>query len=75
MLFIPSFLSRKSQAMSRARRSVSDADIQQYDVFRTKQKEEAETAGAGSFSFDDPVPGEGSSAEGAAEVDDEDLYG
>jgi transitional endoplasmic reticulum ATPase len=40
------------EAMSRARRSVSDKDIRQYEQFITKMKAEANAAGAGGFSFD-----------------------
>jgi transitional endoplasmic reticulum ATPase len=41
------------EAMSRARRSVSDKDIRQYDEFTAKMKSDAAASGAGgSFSFD-----------------------
>ena len=56
--------------MSRARRSVSDKDIQQYDVFRSKLQDEANEAGAGTFSFDDV---EGNDA--VEEMSEDDLYG
>ncbi|KAJ1437756.1 cell division control protein [Ochromonadaceae sp. CCMP2298] len=57
------------EAMSRARRSVSDKDIQQYEEFKSKMKADANESGAGSFSFDD-VP----EAETVAEASDDDLY-
>ena len=63
------------EAMSRARRSVSDKDIEQYDVFKTKQKEEAAQAGAGSFSFEEAEKqynAEGGT--GSEGISDEDLY-
>lgn len=40
------------EAMSRARRSVSDKDIRQYETFRAKMKADAQTAGAGGFTFE-----------------------
>jgi transitional endoplasmic reticulum ATPase len=41
------------EAMSRARRSVSDKDIKQYEEFTAKMKADAAVSGAGkSFSFD-----------------------
>ena len=40
------------EAMSRARRSVSDKDIRQYEEFTAKMKADASAAGAGGFSFD-----------------------
>lgn len=40
------------EAMSRARRSVSDQDIRQYETFGAKMKADAQAAGAGGFSFD-----------------------
>jgi hypothetical protein len=38
--------------MSRARRSVSDADIRKYEEYTSKMKSDAATAGAGGFSFE-----------------------
>ena len=62
------------EAMSRARRSVSDADIRKYEEFSAKMKADAAKAGAGGFSFSEEAgvaeAGEGS-AEGGA---DEGLY-
>jgi len=62
------------EAMSRARRSVTDDDIKQYDVFRSKQQDELESAGASDFSFDESNSGP-DGQEGAATPDEEDLYG
>jgi hypothetical protein len=39
------------EAMSRARRSVSDKDIQQYEQFSARMKADSMTAGAGNFQF------------------------
>jgi transitional endoplasmic reticulum ATPase len=41
------------EAMSRARRSVSDSDIQQYEQFITKIKSDSMASGAGQFQFDE----------------------
>jgi transitional endoplasmic reticulum ATPase len=42
------------EAMSRARRSVSDKDLRQYEDFKAKMKADSKASGAGSsFSFDD----------------------
>ena len=62
------------EAMSRARRSVSDADIRKYEEFMAKMKADAAAAGAGGFSFDKAEGGE-ESADGAASGSDDDLYG
>jgi transitional endoplasmic reticulum ATPase len=65
------------EAMSRARRSVSDKDIRQYESFMSKQKSEAAAAGAGGFSFDDKGD-EGGDSSGSGDKgagDDESLYG
>jgi transitional endoplasmic reticulum ATPase len=62
------------EAMSRARRSVSDADIRKYEEFMAKMKADAAAAGAGGFSFDKVEGGE-ESADGAASGSDDDLYG
>ena len=59
------------EAMSRARRSVSDKDIRQYEQFMAQMKSDAQAAGAGGFSFDAPT--EASGGEGAV-VDEKDLY-
>lgn len=59
------------EAMSRARRSVSDADIRQYEQFTAKMKADAATAGAGGFSFDKAAE-EGKDKESQS---DDDLYG
>ena len=40
------------EAMSRARRSVSDKDIRQYEQYTAKMKSDAAASGAGGFSFD-----------------------
>ena len=62
------------EAMSRARRSVSDKDIRQYEQFMSKMKADAAAAGAGGFSFDNNS--ESSSEEsGSGAAADEDLYG
>jgi transitional endoplasmic reticulum ATPase len=66
------------EAMSRARRSVSDKDIRQYDQFKSKMKAEASASGAGSgFSFDGSSnKGEdGKESDGAPASGDDDLYG
>lgn len=57
-------------AMSRARRSVSDDDIRKYEQFMAKMKADATKSGASGFSFDN------SAADGseAGANDDEDLY-
>jgi transitional endoplasmic reticulum ATPase len=60
------------EAMSRARRSVSDKDIQQYEQFTSKMKSDSMTAGAGNFSFDDKK--EASSNEESVIGGDDDLY-
>ena len=61
------------EAMSRARRSVSDSDIRKYEEFTAKMKSDAATAGAGGFSFE--------AAEAAAAIElniedssDENIY-
>jgi transitional endoplasmic reticulum ATPase len=58
------------EAMSRARRSVSDKDIRQYEEFTSKMKAEAAAAGAGGFSFDS----EEGAGEDAPGEDESDLY-
>lgn len=58
------------EAMSRARRSVSDKDIRQYEEFRAKMKADSMSAGAGNFKFKD-----GESEESKdGDVKDDDLY-
>lgn len=59
------------EAMSRARRSVSDNDIRQYEQFKAKMQSEAMAAGANGFSFDEG--GKAESGEAKSEKD-EDLY-
>jgi transitional endoplasmic reticulum ATPase len=58
------------EAMSRARRSVSDKDIRQYESYMAQQKADASAAGAGGFTFDD---NEDSSAADLG-VDESDMY-
>ena len=59
--------------MSRARRSVSDADIRKYEEYTSKMKSDAAAAGAGGFSFEKAA--EVSEGEEVAGADaDEDLY-
>eukprot|EP01035_Chromulina_nebulosa_P016889 gene16889-22377_t len=60
------------EAMSRARRSVSDKDIRQYEQFTAKMKADATKAGAGGFSFDKDEKSEETSDK---KETDEDLYG
>ena len=63
------------EAMSRARRSVSDKDIRQYEQFMAKMKADSNASGAGSFSFDGDS--DGSVSEGKDKAEDsteEDLY-
>lgn len=59
------------EAMSRARRSVSDKDIRQYEEFTAKMKADAAAAGAGGFSFDKPV---GEADQTGKEASPDDLY-
>lgn len=64
------------EAMSRARRSVSDKDIRQYEEFKAKMTADSMAAGAGNFKFgeegaSDSAEGEGDSA---STNKDEDLY-
>jgi transitional endoplasmic reticulum ATPase len=61
------------EAMSRARRSVSDKDIRQYEQFMSKMKADASAAGAGNFSFDESEKKENDGGDGGN--DDENLYG
>jgi transitional endoplasmic reticulum ATPase len=49
------------EAMSRARRSVSEGDIRKYEQFGAKLKADSAEAGATSFSFSDAVEGSESS--------------
>ncbi len=58
------------EAMSRARRSVSDNDIRQYEQFKAKMQSEAMAAGANGFSFDES----GKAESGEKSEKDEDLY-
>ena len=57
--------------MSRARRSVSDKDIEQYKKFIQKQKADADAAGAGNFKFSNKKESETttSATAGASSVD------
>ena len=55
------------EAMSRARRSVSDEDIRKYEQFMAKMKADSAKAGASGFSFDAPQ-------DSAEDEKDEDLY-
>lgn len=59
------------EAMSRARRSVSDKDIRQYEQFMSKMKSDSMAAGAGNFSFSDSNE---SSEATPDKVNEEDLY-
>lgn len=58
------------EAMSRARRSVSEKDIRQYEAFTAKMKADATAAGAANFSFDQQGEGEATEDEDSAD----DLY-
>jgi len=61
------------EAMSRARRSVSDKDIRQYEQFMAKMKADSNASGAGTFSFDsDSAVSEDKSED--SNSSDEDLY-
>ena len=67
------------EAMGRARRSVSDAEIRKYEEYTAKMKSDAAKAGAGGFSFDqvDSSSGEagtGGEANSAAAGADDELY-
>ena len=69
------------EAMSRARRSVSDKDIRQYEQYGAKMKADSTEAGAGNFVFTDNVKAEGSDekvyaiSSGIIHTDsEEDLY-
>jgi hypothetical protein len=58
--------------MSRARKSVSDKDIRQYEQFQAKMKADAQAAGAGgSFSFDE----DGNKEKADDNAGDDNLYG
>jgi transitional endoplasmic reticulum ATPase len=63
------------EAMSRARRSVSDKDIRQYEQFMSKMKADAAAAGAGGFSFDNKEGNSTSTEADTSAAGDEDLYG
>jgi transitional endoplasmic reticulum ATPase len=63
------------EAMSRARRSVSDKDIRQYEQFMAKMKADSNASGAGTFSFDGDSDGAVSEGKDKAEDStEEDLY-
>lgn len=59
------------EAMSRARRSVSDEDIRQYEQFMSKMKADSMKAGAGNFAFNEDST---ESKSGDASGDSDDLY-
>jgi transitional endoplasmic reticulum ATPase len=61
------------EAMSRARRSVSDADIRKYEEYTSKMKSDSATAGAGGFSFDKAAEETEEGADSPKE-DEENLY-
>jgi len=62
------------EAMSRARKSVSDKDIRQYEQFQAKMKADAAAAGAGGgFSFDEDGNKPDNTDDNAG--DDDNLYG
>jgi transitional endoplasmic reticulum ATPase len=61
------------EAMSRARRSVSDKDIRQYEEFTAKMKADSMAAGAGNFKFGENADDSSSSDSTTANAD-EDLY-
>lgn len=64
------------EAMSRARRSVSDKDIRQYEQFMAKMKADSNASGAGTFSFGGDSDGAASEGKDKAEDSntEEDLY-
>jgi transitional endoplasmic reticulum ATPase len=63
------------EAMSRARRSVSDKDIRQYEQFMAKMKADSNASGAGTFSFGGDSDGAVSEGNDKAEDStEEDLY-
>lgn len=64
------------EAMSRARRSVSDKDIRQYETFMTKMKADSMASGAGNFNFAEKEGKDGEKKEGAdgKDMNEEDLY-
>jgi transitional endoplasmic reticulum ATPase len=61
------------EAMSRARKSVSDADIRQYEEYKAKMQAGAQAAGSATFSFDQGFAAEGDSKSESA-VDKDSLY-
>lgn len=56
------------EAMSRARKSVSDKDIQQYEEYKAKMQQDSQQAGSANFSFDDEEK------EAGGEEDDDSMY-
>ena len=63
------------EAMSRARRSVSDKDIRQYDEYTAKMKSDAAASGAGgSFSFDSDTNSTKTSGSTGDSDSKDDLY-
>mmetsp|Transcript_12626 Transcript_12626/g.18965 ORF Transcript_12626/g.18965 Transcript_12626/m.18965 type:complete len:959 (+) Transcript_12626:31-2907(+) len=68
------------EAMSKARRSVSDKDIVQYQQFAAKMKSDSIAAGSANFSFQDETNTEDLTSSGSSGSDDsaaveDDLYG
>jgi transitional endoplasmic reticulum ATPase len=66
------------EAMSRARRSVSDKDIRQYEQFMAKMKADSIASGAGIFNFEEKKKSdnaeEGQQGKDLKDIKDEDLY-
>lgn len=63
------------EAMSRARRSVTDKDLKQYETFASKLRADAVASGVNKFSFDDDDDGDdGGGGGGEGEVDEDELY-
>lgn len=58
--------------MSKARRSVSDKDIVQYQQFAAKMKSDSIAAGSANFNFKDE--GNSDSSDSASPADEADLY-
>jgi transitional endoplasmic reticulum ATPase len=63
------------EAMSRARRSVSESDIRKYEQFSSRLKTESNAGGANAFSFDGGDELEDGKNKPAALLSDDDLYG
>eukprot|EP01038_Epipyxis_sp_PR26KG_P009016 gene9016-12160_t len=65
------------EAMSRARRSVSDKDIRQYELYQSKMKADSAAAGASNFNFKDESNNsddDNNDASSKPNSSDEDLY-